>query len=112
MAQAFSLALSDATGRSADAWERAARAVHERYRRRFPQAVRAVPWEELDEFYRESNRRQLSSILDGMVALGAQRFHLKVSTGDLSHEKIMRSIELYGTKVVPLVREMVADAGR
>ena len=51
-------------------------------------------------------------IADGMVALGAQRFHLKVSTGDLSHEKIMRSIELYGTKVVPLVREMVADAGR
>jgi hypothetical protein len=27
----------------------------------------------------------------------------------LPHETIMRTIELYGTKVVPLVREMLAD---
>lgn len=67
----FSLALGDAAGRSADAWERAARAVHERYRRRFPGAELAVPWEELPrEFYRESNRRQLHSILDAMAGLG------------------------------------------
>ncbi|MCA0306853.1 MAG: hypothetical protein LCH87_05720 [Actinobacteria bacterium] len=66
----FALALAPSTGRGADAWERAARAVHERYRRRFPSAAHASPWEELPEFYRESNRRQLSSILDGMVALG------------------------------------------
>lgn len=68
---AFNLALADATGRSADAWERAARAVHERYRRRFPDAALAMPWAELPrEFYRDSNRRQLHSILDAMVALG------------------------------------------
>lgn len=68
---AFNLALADATGRSADAWERAARAVHERYRRRFPDARLAVPWAELPrEFYRDSNRRQLHSILDAMAALG------------------------------------------
>lgn len=47
-------------------------------------------------------------IADGMRALGAQRFHLKVSTGALSHERLMRSIELYGTRVVPLVRELLA----
>ncbi len=48
-------------------------------------------------------------IADGMRLLGAQRYHLKVSTGDLPHEKIMRSIELYGTQVVPLVKEMLAQ---
>ncbi len=67
----FTLGLAQSSGRSADAWERAARAVHERYRRRFPEARLAVPWEELPrEFYRESNRRQLAAMLDGMVALG------------------------------------------
>ncbi|MBK9697571.1 MAG: hypothetical protein IPO80_09390 [Propionibacteriaceae bacterium] len=67
----FNLAFTDAAGRSADAWERAAQAVHERYRRRFAGAELAVPWAELPrEFYRESNRRQLHSILDAMAALG------------------------------------------
>ncbi len=49
-------------------------------------------------------------IADGLESLGAQRFHLKVSTGELSHSKLMRSIELYGTKVVPLVKDMLADS--
>src|SRR3546814_5686460 len=40
--------------------------------------------------------------------LGADRFDLKYSTGTLSHEKLMRSIELYGTKVAPLVRAELA----
>ena len=44
-----------------------------------------------------------------MLALGATRYQLKVSAGKLSHEAIMRSIELYGTRVVPLVKDMLAD---
>ena len=40
-------------------------------------------------------------------ALGVSRFDMKYSAGPLSHEKMMRSIELYGRKVIPLVREMV-----
>ena len=40
-------------------------------------------------------------------ALGASRFQLKYSAGPLPHEKLMRSIELYGRRVVPLVREML-----
>ena len=32
-----------------------------------------------------------------------------VSTVPLSHGKLMRSIELYGTRVAPLVRDMLAD---
>ena len=41
-------------------------------------------------------------------ALDVSRFDMKYSAGALSHEKIMRCIELYATKVMPLVREMLA----
>jgi alkanesulfonate monooxygenase SsuD/methylene tetrahydromethanopterin reductase-like flavin-dependent oxidoreductase (luciferase family) len=41
-------------------------------------------------------------------ALGVARFDMKYSAGPLSHEKMMRCIALYGRKVIPLVREMVA----
>ena len=41
-------------------------------------------------------------------ALGISRFDLKYSAGALSHDKLMRGIELYGRKVVPLVREILA----
>jgi probable LLM family oxidoreductase len=41
-------------------------------------------------------------------ALGIARFDLKYSAGPLPHEKLMRSIELYGTKVIPRVRELLA----
>ena len=40
--------------------------------------------------------------------LGATRFDMKYSAGPLSHDKMMRCIELYGSKVMPLVHEMVA----
>jgi probable LLM family oxidoreductase len=40
-------------------------------------------------------------------ALGIARFDMKYSSGTLPHGKLMRSIELYGTKVMPLVREML-----
>jgi probable LLM family oxidoreductase len=40
-------------------------------------------------------------------ALGLSRFDLKYANGTLPHDKLMTSIELYGTKVAPLVREMV-----
>jgi probable LLM family oxidoreductase len=39
-------------------------------------------------------------------ALGLTRFDMKYSAGALSHDKMMRCIELYGRKVMPLVREM------
>jgi probable LLM family oxidoreductase len=41
-------------------------------------------------------------------ALGIARFDMKYSSGTLPHDKLMRSIELYGSKVMPLVREMLA----
>jgi probable LLM family oxidoreductase len=42
-------------------------------------------------------------------ALGIVRFDMKYSAGTLPHDKMMHGIELYGTKVMPLVREMLAD---
>jgi len=41
-------------------------------------------------------------------ALGVARFDMKYSAGALSHDKMMRSIELYGTKVIPMVRDILA----
>jgi hypothetical protein len=40
-------------------------------------------------------------------ALALARFDMKYSAGPLSHDKMMRRIELYGRKVVPLVRDML-----
>ena len=40
-------------------------------------------------------------------ALGLTRFDMKYSNGTLPHDKMMKSIELYGTKVVPRVREQL-----
>lgn len=43
--------------------------------------------------------------------LGIQRFDLKYSMGTLGHEHLMESIRLYGTEVVPRVRELLATDG-
>jgi probable LLM family oxidoreductase len=40
--------------------------------------------------------------------LGLSRFDLKYSNGTLSHDRQLRSIELYGTEVAPRVRELLA----
>lgn len=42
--------------------------------------------------------------------LGASRFQMKFASGSISHDRLMSGIELYGTRVLPLVREMLADA--
>jgi probable LLM family oxidoreductase len=42
-------------------------------------------------------------------ALGVARFDLKYSSGPLlPHDKMMKSIELYGRRVIPMVRELLA----
>lgn len=44
-----------------------------------------------------------------MKVLGVKRFDMKYSSGTLPHEHMMRSIELYGTKVAPMVKELLAE---
>ncbi len=43
-------------------------------------------------------------------ALGASRFDFKYSAGTLAHERLLRSIELYGREVMPRVRRLLAEA--
>ena len=50
-----------------------------------------------------------TKIVNTVKALGLSRFDLKYSNGTLPHDLMMKSIELYGTKVVPMVRERLAD---
>jgi probable LLM family oxidoreductase len=47
-------------------------------------------------------------IARNLTLLGACRFDLKYGMGGLSHEALMTNIELYGTVVVPRVRELLA----
>jgi probable LLM family oxidoreductase len=43
-------------------------------------------------------------------SVGADRFDLKYSNGPMPHSKLMKSIELYATKVVPRVREILGTS--
>jgi probable LLM family oxidoreductase len=47
-------------------------------------------------------------IIRAVSGLDLSRFTLKYSNGTLPHDAMMRSIELFGTKVAPLVREHFA----
>ncbi len=69
-----------------------------------------------DEFRLEANHGSLYAGSPETVArklaatvktLGIQRFDLKYSAGTLPHENAMRSIELYGTKVAPMVQDIL-----
>ncbi|UXX97026.1 hypothetical protein N7U49_44520 [Streptomyces sp. AD2-2] len=44
-----------------------------------------------------------------LKTLDATRFNLKYGITGMPHDTLMTNIELYGTKVAPLVREMMAD---
>ena len=65
--QSYSLVLDTREGQVQDAWERAARLIHERYVSTIdpaaPRSPAAMPWAELNEFYRGSNRRQVRNAL-------------------------------------------------
>jgi probable LLM family oxidoreductase len=69
-----------------------------------------------EEFLREAEHGSLyvgspetvaRKIAATVKALGISRFQLKYSAGPLPHERLMRSIELYATRVAPMVLENV-----
>jgi probable LLM family oxidoreductase len=62
---------------------------------------------EQGSLYAGSPETVARKITASVKALGISRFDLKYSAGPLSHDKMMRSIELYGRKVIPLVRDML-----
>ncbi|HET9371147.1 MAG TPA: LLM class flavin-dependent oxidoreductase [Vicinamibacterales bacterium] len=53
-----------------------------------------------------------TKIVKTVRALGLARFDMKYSAGTLPHDKLLTSIELFGTKVMPMVRERLAEATR
>ena len=46
-------------------------------------------------------------IVHAITSVGANRFDFKYANGPQKHSKIMKSLELYGTKVIPLVNELL-----
>jgi probable LLM family oxidoreductase len=53
----------------------------------------------------ETVARKIATTAEG---LGISRFDLKYSAGPLPHDRLMHSIELYGSQVIPRVRELLA----
>src|SRR5699024_7411379 len=49
-------------------------------------------------------------IANTVRTLGATRFGMKYGNGRLPHELMMESIELYGTRVKPLVLDILAES--
>jgi probable LLM family oxidoreductase len=49
-------------------------------------------------------------IVQTLTSLGANRFDLKYGMGGLSQDALMTNIELYGTQVIPRVRELLGAA--
>jgi len=58
--------------------------------------------------YCGSPKTVAKKIVHALTSVGATRFDLKYSNGPMPHSQLMKSIELYGTKVIPLVQEMMA----
>jgi alkanesulfonate monooxygenase SsuD/methylene tetrahydromethanopterin reductase-like flavin-dependent oxidoreductase (luciferase family) len=49
-------------------------------------------------------------IAQTLTSLGANRFDLKYGMGGLSQRALMTNIELYGSQVIPRVRELLSEA--
>ncbi|MCX8509429.1 MAG: LLM class flavin-dependent oxidoreductase [Rhodobacteraceae bacterium] len=88
------------------------RALHDRIGRE-----RGWPPTSRDSFEREADHGSLyvgspetvaRKIAATVKTLGLSRFEMKYSSGTLAHEKLLGSIALYGTRVAPMVRDMLA----
>ena len=50
-----------------------------------------------------------AKIIDLRKRMGITRFTLQTPVGTMPHEQVLRTIELFGTKVAPIVRDAVKD---
>lgn len=64
---------------------------------------------EFGSVYAGSPETVANKIVHAVRSVGAQRFDLKFANGPMPHSQLMRSIELYATRVVPLVRDKLAE---
>lgn len=65
---------------------------------------------DMGSLYVGSPETVAKKIAKTVKVLGVNRFDMKYSSGTLPHEHMMKSIELYGTKVIPMVRDLLATA--
>lgn len=63
---------------------------------------------EFGSIYAGSPRTVATKIARAVTAVGADRFDLKYANGTMPHSMLLNSIGLYGTQVVPLVRELLS----
>lgn len=72
----YKLSLDLPGGQAHDAWERAAALIHNRYVSESDgTSAASVPWAQLDEFYRESNRRQVRNALWMVDTIGGHTWN-------------------------------------
>ena len=64
---------------------------------------------DMGSLYVGSPETVAKKIASTMKTLGIKRFDMKYANGTVSHDKLMRSIELFGTKVAPMVRDLLAS---
>ncbi|KQZ78192.1 luciferase [Mesorhizobium sp. Root157] len=64
---------------------------------------------DLGSLYVGSPETVAKKIANTARALGVARFDMKYSSGPMEHAKMMRSIELFGSKVMPMVRDLLAS---
>ena len=57
----------------------------------------------------ETVARKIAATVQG---LGLQRFDMKYSTGPLPHGALLSAIELYGQKVMPMVRDILSGSAK
>ncbi len=59
--------------------------------------------------YVGSPEKVARQIVHAIRSVGVTRFDFKYANGPMPHSKLMKSIELYATRVVPMVREMLVS---
>ena len=78
--------------------------------RGWPPMTRAAFEAEVDggSLYVGSPQTVAVRIAETLRTLNVDRFDLKYATGPMPHSQLMRSIELFGTEVIPQVRERLS----
>lgn len=79
----YRLSMELPPGHSQDVWERAAKLIHNRYVAQVGGSSPAArPWEQLDEFYRGSNRRQVRNALWMVEQIAGRRWSTSTTPAD------------------------------
>jgi len=80
--------------------------------RGWPPVTRAGYEQEISEgsLYVGSPETVARKIARTVSLLNLDRFDMKYSAGRLPHELLMRNIELYGTEVIPAVRDLLSES--